>query len=870
MIEIGPLRDADALFDRLLDLPPEQRLAALAGMTEDPALRARVERLLIAHARVDGPLDTPIAVTLKPTAADIAVGRRLGDWIIEAELARGGMSVVYRARHVARPEQVAALKLLTLGALVGAGVERFEREQAILSRLHHPHIVPLFDAGVAADGTPWLTMALVEGSRIDQWCETRAISPRERVALVLSVCEAVSYAHQRLIVHRDLKPSNVLVDHRGHVRLLDFGIASIVDEGAEASVSMTRAATLGYAAPEHLRGARPATTMDVYGLGALLHRLLLGRAPDASTRASSDLALDRDLRAIIDKCLALEPGDRYGSVDALSADLIAWRDGMPVAARAGTRAYRLARWLRRHALLAGAGAMIVLAIATGMGLTWWQAQRAERARAEAERAASRAQLLTEYLVGIFNAEAPDRPRAELPTTAELLAEGERLALSLPDTDPDVRIDLLDAIIRVRLRRNDHATAERLIDVADRLIAERGEQASAATRARVLIRRGALHMQRGRYEDALAILRDAENLIAADERSPLLAEIRLDIGTLLIPLNRPAEALVVLEPVFAALQSRRDLPPRLFAESNAALGMAHAALGNLAASQDFYERQVELARQGYGDASYKVAIALANAGGGARRLGRFAIAREHLTEALRRYDAIGPEPSEYRGGANVALGWLALATGEFAQALEAFDRGNREIARARGLADPERYDFLHLSRGIVRANAGQWREAIAAFRVAEPGFAARPRAFDNQRAVLHAWLGRAQCSVDDAAIGRAHVGVARGFAALSRLSLDADIALLEEADAACALVEGQPERALALLRARRARDHAQPLGFAAEVARRHALAATADERLGDRSAAIAELDAALAILREADLATHPAVVALRDRRAALAD
>src|SRR5690606_18526935 len=189
----------------------------------------------------------------------------------------------------------AAIKLLTLGALAGLGPARLHNEHAMLARLNHPHIVPLFDAGVADDGTPWLAMALVDGVHVDAWCQQHALDTRAIVRLFLDVCDAVGYAHQNLVIHRDLKPSNVLVDAHGHVRLLDFGISRLAGAAAEATATQHRALTPSYAAPEQFDGAAPATTMDVYGLGALLHRLLVGASPqregDGPSRRASKSAL---------------------------------------------------------------------------------------------------------------------------------------------------------------------------------------------------------------------------------------------------------------------------------------------------------------------------------------------------------------------------------------------------------------------------------------------------------------------------------------------------------------------------------------------------------------------------------------------------
>src|SRR5690606_24259850 len=222
---------ADALFDQWLDLDEDAREAWLAAVDAPDPVRRRLGQLVAAHRAAEAP---------RPPATDALAGRRLGDWTLEEEIGRGGMAIVYRARRdqgIAR--QHAALKILTL--------------------LNHPHITGLVDSGVADDGTCWLAMPLVDGQRIDHWCQSQAPDARAIVQLCLQVCDAVAYAHRNLVIHRDLKPSNVLVEAGGHVRLLDFGIAQFADGGGERTQTVWRALTPGYAAPEQLRGDPPGT-----------------------------------------------------------------------------------------------------------------------------------------------------------------------------------------------------------------------------------------------------------------------------------------------------------------------------------------------------------------------------------------------------------------------------------------------------------------------------------------------------------------------------------------------------------------------------------------------------------------------------------
>ena len=283
---------ADRLFAELLDIDPARRDERMAAMPMSPEVRQRLLRLLAStqqeHAWLDGE-EPALDQWVASASADKESlrGRRLGVWEIEDELGRGGMAVIYRARRIdGVADQIVALKLLSIASLSRNGAEQFRRETDILARLAHPHIVGLIDAGIAEDGTPWLTMPLVEGVHIDAWCEQHALDTRQVVTLFLQVTAAVAAAHRNLVIHRDLKPSNVLVDGEGQVRLLDFGIARLANGGDQVTRSQWRVLTPQYAAPEQFTDAPPTTATDIHGLGALLYRLLTGQPPRTQVGAA--------------------------------------------------------------------------------------------------------------------------------------------------------------------------------------------------------------------------------------------------------------------------------------------------------------------------------------------------------------------------------------------------------------------------------------------------------------------------------------------------------------------------------------------------------------------------------------------------------
>lgn len=445
-------RQADRILDGLLDLPPAERTARLKALNLPPALHASVRRLLAAHGQDAGPLDCALPARFAQAPEPQAlIGRRLGRWQLQRELGRGGMAVVYRAQALeGATGQVAAIKILTLGALASVGRDRFLREQQALLRLRHPYIVPLYDAGVAEDGTPWLAMALVEGERIDHWCARHALDTEARVRLVLQVGEALSYAHRNLVIHRDIKPSNVLVDDDGHVRLLDFGIARLTDDAdTEATATGLRALTPEYAAPEQFAGAPPSTVMDVYGLAALSYRLLTGKPPRAAhagaapptlpSRAAAQAGepaqrLRGDLDTVLMKALADAPEARYASVETFADDLRRWLQQRPVQARGPGWRYRTGRFVARHRL-AVATALVGVVLGSA-ALTQIVVQR-DRAEAQA----LRAETVRDFLADIFRSTEPDD--GNVPDALDLLDQGSRRAREeLLRRDPLVAADVL--------------------------------------------------------------------------------------------------------------------------------------------------------------------------------------------------------------------------------------------------------------------------------------------------------------------------------------------------------------------------------------------------------------------------------------------
>jgi eukaryotic-like serine/threonine-protein kinase len=420
-----------------LDGPSAERTAFVAAAcAADALLMMEVESLLGAHDRAGRFMEAPailapgaahiVAGAAEEAAASAAAGRRLGPYRILRELGHGGMGVVYLAERAdAEYEKRVAIKVVRGAGLAGEIlIDRFRAERSILAALDHPNIARLLDGGTTDDGLPYLVMEHVDGVPLDEHARATGLRPRDRLRLFRQVCAAVQYAHQRLVIHRDLKPRNILVTAEGTPKLLDFGIAKLLEPGpaAEQTVTGLRALSLEAASPEQVRGEPLAVTSDVYALGVLLFGLLSGRHPyGAEHRGETErmraiceedppppsaVAAEEDRRElrgeldwIVLKAMRKEPDRRYGSVEQLADDVGRYLDGRPVAAAPDSWTYRARKFALRNRAPVAATALIVLSLAAGVAATLWQARRAEENRARAERGFSDARRLASSVMG---------------------------------------------------------------------------------------------------------------------------------------------------------------------------------------------------------------------------------------------------------------------------------------------------------------------------------------------------------------------------------------------------------------------------------------------------------------------------------------
>lgn len=393
-------RDVETLFHELADLTPEQRESYLRDRPLPSDVRAEVEELLRFDLGTDQSLTGRVAAVaeqLLRTRFEAKEGGRCGPYQLIRLLGNGGMGSVYLAERAdGEVEQRVAIKLLRFRSQEAAFQDRFLQERQILARLNHPGIARLLDAGHTSGGQPYLAMDYIDGSPIDQYAES--LSVREKLLLFIDVCEAISYAHRNLIIHRDLKPSNILVDKSGHPKLLDFGIAKILDAGRDQTQTGEQLLTPEYASPEQIRGSSQTTSTDIYSLGTVLYRLLTGASPHsragaAQTREQIFAAiceqepespsrlnpeLPRDLDFILGKVLRKEPEERYATVDALAEDLRAFLEWRPVRARSGNAWYRMRKFARRYWAPVLAGSVAVAGLSIGFYIANHERAIAER------------------------------------------------------------------------------------------------------------------------------------------------------------------------------------------------------------------------------------------------------------------------------------------------------------------------------------------------------------------------------------------------------------------------------------------------------------------------------------------------------------
>ena len=494
------------LLDELLDADEAVRSVRLAHIRDtDGDLADDLSALLHRQAIVEKERFLEGSATPLPVESVLA-GREIGNYRLERQLGRGGMGAVWLAhRSDGRYAGQAAVKFLNLSLLGPAGIDRFRSEGNALARLAHPHIARLLDAGVTVEGQPYLVLEYVEGQSIDRWCEAGSLGVRARVRLFLQVLDAVAHAHSKLILHRDLKPPNILVTGAGQVKLLDFGIARLIDEEQARAPTATglnlgaRAFTPEYAAPEQVQGAEVTTATDVYALGVLLSALV-GEAPHG------------DLDLIIAKAQKRDPSNRYRTVAAFADDLQRYLGKEPISARPDSVSYRLGRFVARNRTAVAAASVVLLAIVTASGFAAWHARQATVQRDQARALSARNNAVMEFVSSMLTEVVPaDQP---IPM-GDLLERSESVLLGI-ETRPQVKASILNILATYYLNAGDVAKAQPLLT---RSLELTRDSADLELRAELLCSNALAASLLGDPQQAQAQMREARALSNDDVPAP---------------------------------------------------------------------------------------------------------------------------------------------------------------------------------------------------------------------------------------------------------------------------------------------------------------------------------------------------------------
>ncbi len=696
-------RQIQGIFEAASTLEGRDREAYLdASCAEDPLLREEVVSLLRAGDEY-GPFDamaSRFAASLSSSRAeDPEAGARIGPYRLLRKIGEGGMGVVYQVERAdGQFEQQAALKLVRRGAGASPLLHRFLNERQILARLVHPNIARLYDGGFIRpapgepdDGRPYFVMEYVEGTSIDDYCDAHRLDVNARLELFCHVCDAVGYAHRNLVVHRDLKPSNILVTGGGEVKLLDFGVAKLLETASESdSATLTqiglRAMTPEYASPEQVRRAPITTATDVYALGIILYELLSGHRPyrvetlspgamervicevepqlpstmvnrEVDTpheeagltpdeigraRASSGETLRRrlagDLDTIVMKALRKEPERRYASAEQFRDDVRRHLQGHPVLARPSTTTYRISKFVRRHRLGAAAAVLIAVSLVTGMIGTTWQARIAADERDHARVEAEKAEQVAAFLEDLFNASDPlTASETERPDTLQLrefLARGAKRVRRDLSAQPAVQARMLNVVGNVYHSLGLYDEAVPLLEESLRIRrASLGPDhpdvaESLHGLAAALHRKDEFDASHARFEEALAI-----SAGSAEARDASRARVLVDFALLLRDEGDFDEADRLLQEALDIQRERFGNEHIDVATTLMHLGTVFHYRSDLDPAESYYLEALALHRKLLSEGHPTLAESLLNTGTFLREKGNVEAAEPLLQEAL---------------------------------------------------------------------------------------------------------------------------------------------------------------------------------------------------------------------------------------------
>jgi len=699
------------IFDMVLTLPPEGRTDYIKRVCGgDKELEHKIREMLARLEESDRffeerlekneklikELDSLIAD--KDRDEDFYEGKTIGRWEILELIGHGGMGRVYKVQRVDESgiKQTGALKIIHKSLLTPTHMERFRLEQHILSGLQHPNISGFVDSGITADRVPYMVMEFVEGDTILEYCNNQRLTIEQRLQLFITVCKAIQYAHKSLIVHRDLKPENILVTREGRIKILDFGIAKLLDpdlyenSAIETQPGM-RMLSLEYASPEQISGKVVTTSTDLYSLGVLLNKLLTGLHPfdlsnlsfkeveklvseenptpaskrflgltetDEKQRLADERGISPqeitkqisgDIDAIIYKALHKDPERRYASVEALVTDLERYQNNLPVFAQPDTFSYRAGKFVRRHKLGIAAVAVIFLVLIGGIVATMWQAEQARQNAREAEQVSA-------FLAQLFEGSDPNRSNDGSMTARELLDQGfERVQTELTD-EPALQAQMLSMIGNIYSNLGLYDDAYLAIEKAVELYHSMGDRSPEM--ATTLLRFANLEYRLGNFQAAADASGESLDLIRSHfgDDHPETASV---MNTLAMSLEELGDKEGAYDLYYRIIDIRRDQPDQ---GSNLSVNLNNLAIllqedGKLEEADALFSEAVALVEDIYGFEHPFMAYILNGYSGLHQDRGDYDLAEDNLRDALAIGQAIFPETHPFIGVVQHNLGEL---------------------------------------------------------------------------------------------------------------------------------------------------------------------------------------------------------------------
>lgn len=725
--------DIERLLEEALAVPTSELGDWLRAHCDDEAVRREVRALV---AALDTRHDFLEAAHEAEPPHSAPPPDEIGAFRIVRPLGSGGSSRVWlAARHDGSHERLVAIKIPHDDAEPEL-IRRFLAERRVLASLDHPHIARLFDSGTTDDGRPYFVMEYIPGTPVDLWCDRQRLGIEARIRIFRKVCDAVHYAHQHLVVHRDIKPGNILVTADGEPKLVDFGIAKLLDPVHDDATTRNGLAplTLAYASPEQLSGRDVATPSDVYSLGLVLYRLLCGRLPDASrqrdaaatpqppsalvgntsgsdadlglassvearaaTRGTDPKRLRRRLRGDLDriavKAIHPEPERRYASCDQLSQDLARELAGLPILARPDSWSYRTRRWMSRNPVAAALALGLLASLVAFSAVMGVQTRRLAAARDRAEREQALAERTTNLVVDLFELSDPERARGRTVSARELLAQGVVRVQAQFAHLPLQRATLLSTLGTLHHKVGLYREARSLLEQAVEL--QRASGADPSSLAESLIRLGELADDQGHSSRALESLREGLELRQATlgEDDPAVAEARTHLAAALVHAGELGAAEPLLRQALATLRGS-GAPPSSRAVALNELALLHMEQGRPEVAEPLLREARALWESNLGADHPHVATALSNLGAVLARQGRHREAVQSYGRALAiRRRVLHPEHPDIPltlhnlAGSQIALGRFDAADSALQEVLAAHRRiyGDESLEVAKTLS-----------------------------------------------------------------------------------------------------------------------------------------------------------------------------------------